>query len=74
MCFYVSACFGSYVPARVRSGFFVCGEAVIDGISSWGGGMTATSSCASIWLDAEGPEVDAIVTNGCSGGGSGAAG
>ena len=31
----------------------------MDGISGWGGGMTATSSCASCWLDAEDPKVDA---------------
>ena len=47
---------------------------MIDGIFGWDGGMTATFGCASGWLDAEGAKVDAVVTNGCVGDGSGAAG
>ena len=46
----------------------------MDGISSWGGGMIAAFGCASGWLDAEGPEVDVVFTNGCGGGGFGVAG
>ena len=46
----------------------------MDGISGWGGGMTIAYGCAYGWLDVEGPEVDAVVTNGCGGDGSGAAG
>ena len=46
----------------------------MDGIFGWGGGMTTASGCASGWLDAEGPEVDVVVANGCGGGGFGAAG
>ena len=46
----------------------------MDGISGWSGGMTTASSCASGWLDVEGPEVDVVVANDCGGGGSGAAG
>ena len=41
----------------------------MDGISGWGGGMTAASGCAFGWLDAEGLEVDVVVSNGCDGGG-----
>ena len=66
-------CFGTYVLARVRSGFSICGATVVDGISGWGGGMTAAFGYASSWLDAEGPEVDAVVANGCGGDGFGAA-
>ena len=46
----------------------------MDGIFGRGGAMTATSGCASSWFDAKSPEVDAVVANGCSGGGSSAAG
>ena len=43
---------------------------MVYGISIWGSGMTTTSGCS----DAGGPEVDAVVTNGCGVGGSGATG
>ena len=46
----------------------------MDGISGWGGGMTVASGYASSWLDVEGPKVDAVVANGCSGDGFGAVG
>ena len=32
----------------------------MDGISSWGGRMTAAYGCVSGWLDVEGAEVDAV--------------
>ena len=47
---------------------------MIDGVSIWVSWMIAASSCASGWLDTEGPEVDVVVANGCGGGGSSATG
>ena len=74
LCFCCSACFGTYVPTRVKIGLSGCWLAVVDGISGWVGWMTATASCAPGWLDTEGPDVDVVGTNGCGEGGSGAVG
>ena len=43
---------------------------MVDGISGWAGWMTAATSCASGWLDTEGPDVDAVGNNGFGGAGS----
>ena len=43
---------------------------MVDGISGWVSWMTTAASCASGWSNIEGPDVDAVGGNGCSGGGS----
>ena len=63
-------CFGICIPAKVESGFSVCCAGVVDGISIWGSGMTVSYG----FLDAGGPEVDVVGTDGCGDIGSGATG
>ena len=47
---------------------------MVDGISGWVGWMTIIASCASSWLDTEGPDVDVVGANCFGRGGSGVVG
>ena len=74
MCFCCFACFGTCVPLRFKIGLSGCWLVAVDYNFGWVSRMTIADSCASGWLDTEGPDVDAVGANGCGGGGSSAVG